>query len=74
MLEDEAPLTPAERLVIVSLYAHLTLSQNRTPLGRLDSERACYADHDIHHPETLSHKGIPVSRGSEGFERGQAAC
>ncbi len=68
MLEDEAPLTPAERLVIVSLYANLALSQNRPSLGRLSSERSCYADLNICSPETLSHKEIPVSRGSEGFE------
>ncbi|SKU12134.1 Uncharacterised protein [Mycobacteroides abscessus subsp. massiliense] len=66
----EAPLTSIERLVIVSLYASLALSQNRTPLGRLGFERSCYADHDIHGLETLSHRVIPISRGSEGSETG----
>ncbi|MBN7388531.1 Uncharacterised protein [Mycobacteroides abscessus subsp. abscessus] len=74
MSETEAPLTPIERLVIVGLYATLTLSQNRSVTGQFAVERSCYADHDIHRPETLSHKGILVYRGSEGFETGQAAC
>lgn len=68
MSETEAPLTPIERLVIVGLYATLTLSQNRSIPGRLGSERACYADHDIRSPETLSHKNIPVYRLSESSE------
>ncbi|SIG38055.1 Uncharacterised protein [Mycobacteroides abscessus subsp. abscessus] len=67
MSESEAPLTPGERLALVSLYTRLVQSQNRTPLGRLGSERACYADHDIRSPENLSHKSIPVNRLSEGF-------
>ncbi len=66
MTETEAPLTAEERLLLVSLYAHLTVSQNRTVPGQLDSEAPCYADLNIYRPETLSHKGIPVSRLSEG--------
>ncbi|SLB99298.1 hypothetical protein [Mycobacteroides abscessus] len=68
MSDAEPPLTPVERLTIVGLYAHLTVSQNRSVPGQLGSERACYADHDIHRPETLSHNRIPVSRASEGLE------
>lgn len=68
MTESEAPLTPGERLAIVSLYARLTVSQNRTVAGRLGSESACYADLNIHCPRTLSHKTIPVSRAREGSE------
>lgn len=71
MSEDEAPLTPVERLVIVSLYASLALSQNRSIAGRLGSERACNADLNICSPEILSHKEIPVNRGSEGFRTEQ---
>ncbi|SKO40330.1 Uncharacterised protein [Mycobacteroides abscessus subsp. abscessus] len=71
MSDIEAPLTPDERLLIVGLYATLSLSQNRTSLGRLSSERSCYADHDICSPETLSHEEIPVSRSSEGFRTEQ---
>lgn len=67
MSDAEAPLTPVERLTITALYTNLVMSQNRTPLGRLGSERACYADHDIRSPENLSHKSIPVNRLSEGF-------
>ncbi|SKP38910.1 Uncharacterised protein [Mycobacteroides abscessus subsp. abscessus] len=67
MSDIEAPLTPDERLVIVSLYAHLTLSQNRSVPGRLGSEMPCYADHDICSPESLSHRVIPANRLSEGF-------
>lgn len=67
MSDAEAPLTPDERLTIAALYARLVMSQNRTPLGQLGSESVCYSDHDIHHPETLSHRVIPISRGSEGF-------
>ncbi|SHX53777.1 Uncharacterised protein [Mycobacteroides abscessus subsp. massiliense] len=67
MTETEAPLTPGERLLIVALYASLTVPQNRPSLGRLASERACYADHDIRGPETLSRKIIPATRASEGF-------
>lgn len=70
MSDVEPALTPEERLLLVSLYAHLTVSQNRTPLGQLGSESACYADHDICSPESLSHKNIPVNRGSEGFRTG----
>ncbi|SKR19072.1 Uncharacterised protein [Mycobacteroides abscessus subsp. abscessus] len=66
MLEDEPPLTTGERLAIVSLYARLTVSQNRSSSGRLVSETPCYADLNISSPETLSHKEIPVSRLSEG--------
>lgn len=66
MSESEAPLTPGERLVLVSLYARLTVSRNRTVPGRLDSESACYADLNISSPETLSRKEIPVSRLSKG--------
>lgn len=68
MTETEAPLTPVERLTIVSLYAHLALSQNRTVPGRLSSERSCYSDHGIHGPETLSHKEIPATWAREGIE------
>lgn len=68
MSESEAPLTPGERLALVSLYTRLVQSQNRTPLGRLDSERACYADLDIHGLKTLSHKEIPATRAREGLE------
>lgn len=67
MSDHEPPLTPEERLLLVSLYAHLSQSQNRSVSGQLGSERACYADHDISSPETLSHSHFPVSRGSEGF-------
>ncbi|SHO82340.1 Uncharacterised protein [Mycobacteroides abscessus subsp. abscessus] len=67
MSDSEAPLTPGERLLLAGLYARLALSQNRTPLGRLGSERACYADLNICGPETLSHKRIPEIRGSEGL-------
>lgn len=74
MSDIEAPLTPDERLAIAALYTNLVMSQNRPSSGQLGSERACYADHDICSPETLSHKGILVYRGSEGFETGQAAC
>lgn len=68
MSETEAPLTPDERLTIAALYARLTLSQNRTPLGQLGSESACYADHDIHGLKSLSHKRIPESQMIEGLE------
>ncbi|SKU65051.1 Uncharacterised protein [Mycobacteroides abscessus subsp. massiliense] len=67
MTETEPPLTPGERLALVSLYAHLTLSQNRSVVGRLSSERSCYSDLNICSPETLSHEEVPVSRSSEGF-------
>lgn len=67
MSETEASLSPDERLTIVALYARLSQSQNRSVPGRLGSDRACYADHDICSPETLSHSHFPVSRGSEGF-------
>ncbi|SHO87097.1 Uncharacterised protein [Mycobacteroides abscessus subsp. abscessus] len=68
MTESEAPLTPGERLAIVSLYARLTVSQNRTSSGRLVSETPCYADLNRCSPETLSHKMIPVSRLTRGIE------
>lgn len=67
MSDIEPPFTAEERLLLAGLYAHLAVSQNRPSLGQLDSERACYADLDIQSPETLSHRGIPVSRSSEGF-------
>lgn len=67
MSEAEPPLTPVERLTIAALYTNLVMSQNRSPLGRLAAERSCYADHDIHRPETLSHNDFPINRGSEGF-------
>lgn len=67
MPETEAPLTPEERLVIAALYTSLALSQNRPSLGRLVAERSCYADHDIHGLETLSHKNIPVKSGLGGL-------
>lgn len=67
MSESEAPLTPGERLALVSLYTRLVQSQNRTVPGRLSSETPCYADHDIRGPETLSRKIIPATRASEGF-------
>lgn len=68
MTETEPPLTHEERLLIVGLYVALSQSQNRTPLGRLGSERPCYADLNRCGPETLSRKRIPVSRLSEGLE------
>lgn len=72
MSESEAPLSPVERLLLVSLYLRLTVSQNRTVPGRLASESACYADLNIRRPETLSHRRIPVSRHSEGSETEEA--
>ncbi|AMT69064.1 hypothetical protein BKG80_10960 [Mycobacteroides chelonae] len=68
MTETEPPLTHEERLLIVGLYVALSQSQNRTPLGRLGSERSCYADHDIHGLKSLSHKRIPESQMIEGLE------
>lgn len=68
MPDAEAPLTTEERLALVSLYASLTMSQNRTVPGRLSSERSCYSDHGIHGPETLSHKEIPATWAREGIE------
>ncbi|BBZ82308.1 hypothetical protein [Mycobacteroides abscessus] len=68
MLEDEAPLTPDERLAIAALYASLTVSQNRTVPGLLVSETPCYADLNIRRPETLSHKRIPAIRLTRGIE------
>lgn len=73
MPDVEAPLTPGERLLIVSLYASLTVSQNRTVPGQLGSESACYADLNVCSPETLSHNGIPAIRPSGGF-RTEEAC
>ncbi len=73
MLEDEAPLTPGERLVLTALYTHLVQSQNRSSSGQLDSESPCYADLNICRPETLSHKGIPAIRPVEGF-RTETPC
>ncbi len=67
MPDAEAPLTPDERLTIAALYTSLVMSQNRSVPGQLAVERSCYSDHDIHRPETLSHRVIPISRGSEGF-------
>ncbi|SLD05525.1 Uncharacterised protein [Mycobacteroides abscessus subsp. abscessus] len=81
MSDTEPPLTLIERLVIVSLYARLTVSaphtlpspaarlvsQNRSVPGRLSSERSCYSDLNICSPTTLSHEEVPVSRSSEGF-------
>lgn len=67
MSDVEPPLTPDERLAITALYTSLVMSQNRSVPGRLSSERACYADHDICSPETLSPRSIPVNRLSEGF-------
>lgn len=66
MSESEAPLTAEERLLLVSLYAHLVQSQNRPSSGLLVSESACYADLNISSPETMSRKRIPVTRLSEG--------
>lgn len=68
MLDSEAPLSPAERLLVVSLYARLSQSRNRTVPGQLVSETPCHADHDIHRPETLSHKEIPATWAREGIE------
>lgn len=68
MPDVEAPLTPGERLLIVSLYASLTVSQNRKLTRGPVSERPCYADLNRCGPETLSRKRIPVSRLSEGLE------
>lgn len=73
MTESEAPLTPGERLAIVSLYARLTVSQNRTVPGLLGSESPCYADLNRCSPETLSHKRIPEYRVAEGF-RTEEVC
>lgn len=64
--EDEAPLTPEERLMLTSLYTHLVKSQNRSVPGLLAVETPCYADLNICVPETLSRKGIPVIRVAEG--------
>lgn len=66
--ETEPPLTPDERLAIVSLYASLTVSQNRSSSGRVAAESPCYADLNISSPETLSHKEIPVTRLTRGIE------
>ncbi|MBE5451199.1 Uncharacterised protein [Mycobacteroides abscessus subsp. abscessus] len=66
MTDIEPPLSPVERLALVSLYARLTVSQNRPSSGLLVSESACYADLNISSPETMSHKRIPVTRLSEG--------
>ncbi len=68
MSDHEPPLTPEERLLLVSLYAHLSQSQNCSVSGQLGSERACYADHDIRGLKTLSHKKIPATSAREGFE------
>lgn len=70
MYEDEPPLTPGERLLLVSLYTSLTVSQNRSSSGRLAVESPCYADLNISSPEILSHKEIPVTRQSEGSGTG----
>lgn len=66
MLEDEAPLTPGERLVLTALYTHLVQSQNRSSSGQLDSETPCYADLNRCSPETWSHNEIPVTKLSDG--------
>ncbi|SII09186.1 Uncharacterised protein [Mycobacteroides abscessus subsp. abscessus] len=66
MSESEAPLTPGERLALVSLYTRLVQSQNRTVPGQLAVETPCYADLNIRRPRTLSHKEIPDSRVTEG--------
>lgn len=71
MTETEPPLTPVERLAIAALYAHLTLSQNRSVPGQFGSESACCSDLNICSPETLSHEEVPVSRSSEGFRTEQ---
>jgi len=68
MPDAESPLSPVERLALVSLYAHLVQSQNRTVPGQLDPESACYADLNIRRPETLSHKEIPAIRVTRGIE------
>lgn len=68
MSETEPPLTPEERLTIAAVYAHITVSLNRSPSGRLASERSCYPDLNICGPETLSHNEIPVMRVREGLE------
>ncbi len=68
MSESEAPLTPGERLALVSLYTRLVQSQNRPSSGLLDYETPCYADLNRCSPETLSHKMIPVSRLTRGIE------
>lgn len=73
MPETEAPLSPVERLALVSLYAHLVQSQNRTVPGLLGSESPCYADLNRCSPETLSHKRIPEYRVAEGSET-EKAC
>lgn len=73
MPEDEAPLSPGERLTIVALYTRLVQSQNRTVPGRLAVESPCCADLNISSPETLSRKEIPVIRLSDGF-RTEEAC
>ncbi|SHP22808.1 Uncharacterised protein [Mycobacteroides abscessus subsp. abscessus] len=66
MSETEASLSPDERLTIVALYARLSQSQNRSVPGQFDPESACYADLNICSPETLSRKGIPAIRLTEG--------
>lgn len=73
MSDIEPPLSPEERLTIVALYAHLTVSQNRSVPGRLAVESPCYADLNIHRPATLSHKRIPAIRLVDGF-RTEAPC
>lgn len=70
--ETEPPLTPGERLTVIALYTHLTVSQNRSSSGQLDSESPCYADLNISSPETWSHKRIPVIRLVEGFRTDEA--
>ncbi|SIJ34951.1 Uncharacterised protein [Mycobacteroides abscessus subsp. abscessus] len=70
MFDAESPLSPVERLLVVSLYVCLSQSQNRSVAGRLDSERSCYADLNIYRPETLSDKRIPAIRLVDGFRTG----
>lgn len=68
MPDLEPPLTVEERLLLASVYASLTVSQNRPSSGLLAVESACYADLNIRRPEILSHNGIPVSRLTRGIE------
>lgn len=73
MPEDEAPLTPVERLMLSSLYLRLTVPQNRSSSGQLAVETPCYADLNICSPATLSRKKIPAIRPTEGF-RTETPC
>lgn len=68
MPDAESPLSPVERLLLVSLYTRLTVSRNRTVPGLLAVESPCCADLNISSPRILSHKGIPAIRLTRGIE------